>query len=70
MAARVAGKILAITFCSERRGDANKSFLMVIEQLRDLYRHEIFIVIPLILDKLQKFILPRNKMLIVLTGLV
>lgn len=39
-------KILAITFSSGRSGGANKSFLMVIEQLRNLYGHEIFTVIP------------------------
>lgn len=39
-------KILATTFDSEMSGGANRSFLMVITELRKRYQHEIYVVIP------------------------
>ena len=39
-------KILAVTFDVELLGGANRSFLMVIENLRERYQHEIHVVIP------------------------
>lgn len=39
-------KILAVTFDVELLGGANRSFLMVIEKLREKYQHEIHVIIP------------------------
>lgn len=39
-------KILAVTFDSEMSGGANRSFLMVITELRRRYQHEIHVIIP------------------------
>ena len=39
-------KILAATFDSEMSGGANRSFLMVITELRKRYQHEIHVIIP------------------------
>lgn len=39
-------KILAVTFDSEMSGGANRSFLMVITELRKRYQHEIHVIIP------------------------
>ena len=39
-------KILAVTLDGKFSGGANRSFLMVITQLRDMYGHEIDVVVP------------------------
>lgn len=39
-------KILAVTFDAELFGGANRSFLMVIENLNKIYHHEIHVIIP------------------------
>lgn len=38
--------ILAVTFDSELAGGANRSFLMVISELRERYQHKIHVIIP------------------------
>ena len=39
-------RILAVTFDSEMSGGANRSFLMVITELRKRYHHDIHVIIP------------------------
>lgn len=39
-------KILAVTFDSEISGGANRSFLMVISELRKRFQHEIHVIVP------------------------
>ncbi len=69
-------KILAVTFDSEYAGGANRSFLMVLKNLREQFGHEIYVIVPNhgpLEEELQKNrfsyeLLPLNMKLVRLNG--